>query len=99
MRDLLTAHINNKQLEIINAGWCMSDEASPYYEDIIDQMTIGLRWVKDTFGVVPKIGWHIDPFGHQATNAALFNQFGFNAWFFARIDRQDKSLRMSNKGM
>jgi hypothetical protein len=22
-------------------SWCMSDEATPYYEDLIDQMTIG----------------------------------------------------------
>ncbi len=31
MRNLLVQHINNSQLEIINAGWCMSDEANPYY--------------------------------------------------------------------
>jgi lysosomal alpha-mannosidase len=53
-------------------------------------MSIGLRWIKKTFDYIPRIGWHIDPFGHQATNAALFNQLGFNAWFFARIDYQDK---------
>lgn len=99
MRNLIKQHIQNGQLELINAGWCMSDEANPYYEDVIDQMTIGFRWVKDTFGVVPRIGWHIDPFGHQASNAAMFNQLGFNAWFFARIDRQDKSIRLSKKAM
>ena len=98
-RDLIKRHVKSGQIEFINAGWCMSDEANPYYEDIIDQMTIGFRWIKDTFGVVPTIGWHIDPFGHQATNAALFSQFGFNAWFFARIDQQDKSVRMANKGL
>jgi len=36
-------------------------------------MTVGNLWLLETFGVVPTIGWHIDPFGHQATNAALFN--------------------------
>ena len=30
-RALLKQHINNKQLEIINAGWCMHDEATTYY--------------------------------------------------------------------
>lgn len=91
--------VQNKQIEIVNGGWCMSDEANPYYEDIIDQMTIGLRWVKENLGAVPVIGWHIDPFGHQATNAALFNQFGFNAWFFARIDWEDQKLRMEKKAL
>lgn len=68
----------------------MHDEATTYYEDIIDQMTTGLTWVKNKFGVVPTIGWHIDPFGHQSSNAALFSLLGFNAWFFSRIDYQDK---------
>lgn len=38
--------VANKQIEFINAGWCMSDEANMYYEDFIDQMTVGLRWIK-----------------------------------------------------
>lgn len=51
----------------------MSDEATPYYEDVIDQMTIGLRWLKQTLDVIPKVGWHIDPFGHQASTASMFS--------------------------
>ena len=31
MRDSFLQLIQNKQIEIINAGWCMSDEAAPYY--------------------------------------------------------------------
>ena len=46
MRTNLKWLITTNQIEIVNAGWCMSDEANPYYEDIIDQMTIGFRWVK-----------------------------------------------------
>ena len=99
MRERFLALIQNKQIEIINAGWCMSDEAAPYYEDVIDQMTIGLRWTKEVLNTVPTIGWHIDPFGHQSTTAALFSQFGFNAWFFARIDMQDKDIRTEKRAL
>ena len=28
--------VANGQFEFINGGWCMNDEAAPYYEDIID---------------------------------------------------------------
>lgn len=52
-REQMKALVANKQIEFINAGWCMSDEANMYYEDFVDQMTVGLRWIKDTFNVVP----------------------------------------------
>lgn len=77
----------------------MSDEAAPYYEDVIDQMTIGHRWLKENLGVVPTIAWHIDPFGHQASSASMFTRMGLNAFFFARIDYQDKENRLKNKAM
>jgi len=53
-------------------------------------MTIGLRWLKDTFNYVPSVAWHIDPFGHQASSASMFSQMGFQSFFFSRIDYQDK---------
>lgn len=94
-KDRIKSIVKNGQLDFINGGWCMSDEATPYYEDMIDQMTIGLRWLKDTFDYVPDVAWHIDPFGHQASAASMYSQMGFQSFFFARIDYQDKSKRMS----
>ncbi|EAS04708.3 glycoside hydrolase family 38 amine-terminal domain protein (macronuclear) [Tetrahymena thermophila SB210] len=89
--------VKNGQIEIINGGWTMHDEATTYFEDIIDQMTVGHQWVKDHLDVIPSIGWQIDPFGHQSTNAALFSQMGFNAQWFARVDYQDFEYRKSEK--
>jgi len=95
MKDL----VKKGQLHFVNAGWCMSDEASMYYEDFIDQMTVGLRWLKETFNYVPSVAWHIDPFGHHSSSASLFSQMGFNSFFFARIDYQDKEKRMNEKSL
>lgn len=33
--------VANKQLEFVNGGWCMNDEAATHYNAIIDQMTLG----------------------------------------------------------
>ena len=51
----------------------MNDEAAAYYEDIIDQMTIGHQFLKQHFDYIPTIGWHIDPFGHSQAQASLFS--------------------------
>ena len=62
-------------------------------------MAIGHRWLKDTLGVIPEVAWHIDPFGHQASSASMFSRMGIQSFFFARIDYQDKALRLDKKNM
>eukprot|EP00351_Strombidinopsis_sp_SopsisLIS2011_P000654 CAMPEP_0116876402 /NCGR_PEP_ID=MMETSP0463-20121206/8349_1 /TAXON_ID=181622 /ORGANISM="Strombidinopsis sp, Strain SopsisLIS2011" /LENGTH=103 /DNA_ID=CAMNT_0004522981 /DNA_START=266 /DNA_END=578 /DNA_ORIENTATION=+ len=77
----------------------INDEACPHYEDMINNMMIGHDFVKREFGVTPRIGWQIDPFGHSNTNARLFAEMGFDAWFFARLDIEDKLKRVHNDEM
>lgn len=78
--------VKEGRLEIVNAGWSMHDEAGPHYEDMINNMMKGHEFLLKEFGVKPRIGWHLDPFGHSNTNARLFAEMGFDAWFFARLD-------------
>lgn len=52
---------------------CMHDEAAPHYIDMIDQTTLGHRYIKEQFNVTPRIGWQIDPFGHSAVQAYLLS--------------------------
>lgn len=68
----------------------MNDEATPYYEDIIDQMTVGHKYLLDNFNVIPHIGWQVDPFGHSSTQALFTHLMGFDGWFMGRIDEEDK---------
>ena len=98
-RERVRTLVQKRQLQFVNAGWCMSDEAGMYYEDFVDQMTVGLRWLQETLDYVPSVAWHIDPFGHHAASASLFSQLGFNSFFFARIDYQDKSNRMDKRNL
>jgi alpha-mannosidase len=49
--------VSNGQLELINGGWSMHDEACPTYQDMINNMMIGHDFIKEEFGVKPRIGW------------------------------------------
>jgi alpha-mannosidase len=60
------------------------------YEDMINNMIIGHNFLKKEFGVIPRVGWMIDAFGHSSANARLFADFGFDAMFVARGHRDDK---------
>lgn len=37
--------LKNGQLEIGNAGWVENDEAVCYYDDVLDQYTIGMNFL------------------------------------------------------
>jgi len=91
--------VKEGRLEFANGGWSASDEACPNYEDMINNMLIGHNFLKKEFGVKPRVGWHVDAFGHGATNARLFADFGFEAMFFARMDRTDKLSLEKVKGL
>ena len=73
----------------------MNDEATTHYVSIIDNMSLGMKWLNQTFGKcgITKTGWQIDTFGHSREQASLFAQMGFDSLFLGRIDHQDKSLR------
>ena len=92
-KDLVKYLVGNGQLEITQGGWSSTDEACPNYEDIINNMYLGHMFLKKEFGVIPKIGWMIDAFGHSTANAALFADFGFDAVFFSRIDLPERTDR------
>jgi alpha-mannosidase len=78
----------------------MHDEATSYYTDMIDQTTLGHRFLLNEFNFVPRIGWQIDPFGHSATQASLLSaEVGFEGLFFARIDYQDLAIRTANSNL
>ncbi|XP_065289713.1 lysosomal alpha-mannosidase-like [Dermacentor albipictus] len=94
-KERFNALVQSGRLEFISGGWVMNDEAGVYYTNTIDQMTYGLRKLKDTFGKcgVPRIGWQIDPFGHSREYASLLAQMGMDGYFFGRIDYQDFRAR------
>lgn len=99
MKNDVRTLVKEGRLEFANAGWSSHDEGCTHYEDIIDNMMVGHDFLLKEFGVKPRIGWQVDTFGHSNTNPRLFAEMGFDAWFFARLDFQDKAKRMAEKSM
>ncbi|KAK2974187.1 hypothetical protein RJ640_021478 [Escallonia rubra] len=92
--------VSSGQLEFVNGGMSMHDEAASHYIDMIDQTTLGHRFIKEEFNITPRVGWQIDPFGHSAVQAYLLGaEVGFDSLFFARIDYQDRAKRTNERGL
>jgi alpha-mannosidase len=90
IKNVIRTLVSQGRFEFVNGGWVSHDEACPSFNELIDNMLEGHLFLKSEFGIVPKIAWHIDEFGHSAVNAMLFAQMGFEAIFFARDDETDK---------
>lgn len=63
----------------------MHDEALPDYRNELLQMETGLRWLNETFGVRPRVGWQIDPFGASSITPSLMSLLGYEAVVINRI--------------
>jgi hypothetical protein len=87
------------QLEFINGGWSMHDEACPTFIDMLDNTHVGQRLIYESFGVVPKTTWQIDPFGHSGFQGSMLSSpiSGVNGVYVARMDYQDISQRKTTK--
>ncbi|KAK8758066.1 hypothetical protein V5799_004302, partial [Amblyomma americanum] len=68
--------VSEGRVELVSGGMVMNDEASTHYSDIVDQMTLGMRWINATFGAcaLPRAVWQLDTYGHSREQAALFAQ-------------------------
>jgi alpha-mannosidase len=77
----------------------MHDEACPTYEDMLMNMMVGHDFIMKEFGVKPRIGWQLDPFGHSSTSTRLFAEMGFDMWVFGRGDDNEKDQRKKDQSM
>ncbi|KAM4708331.1 LOW QUALITY PROTEIN: alpha-mannosidase 2 [Discoglossus pictus] len=84
-KDAVKKLIELKQFEIVTGGWVMTDEASPHYFSIIDQLIEGHQWLEKNLGVKPKSGWAIDPFGHSPTMAYILKRSGLKNMLIQRV--------------
>ena len=91
--------IKEGRLEIINGGWVMHDEAGTYYKHLIDNMRIGLKFLKEEFNISPKIGWFIDPFGHSCATSHILSQMNFEKIVLTRIDYLERKYRIENHNL
>ncbi|CAG9312638.1 unnamed protein product [Blepharisma stoltei] len=97
MKNQMKILIKTGRLEIVNGGWSMPDEACTNYMDLQENFVIGHEFMREEFGITPKIGYQIDNFGHSATFAEMLIEMGYQGLVLSRIHYHDKKERTANK--
>jgi hypothetical protein len=88
-----------KQLEFIGGGWVMHDEAVNNAYTIVNQLSLGLKFLNETLEVRPKYEWHIDPFGHSLMMPELYESLQYNAIILNRIPNPLKQKMKGTKSL
>lgn len=96
MQENVKKIVRDGRFEFLNGGWTANDENCPNYEDILNNMMIGHQFLKKEFDYIPRVAWLLDSFGHSAGNARLYADIGFDAIFFARMDRPEIKNRFNH---
>jgi lysosomal alpha-mannosidase len=91
--------VENGQLHFVHMGHCMEDDAAPTLNAVVEQMTLGHEFLLETFGVRPRVAYHIDPFGLSSSLAALWNMSGFEYFVINRIDYRQKNAWFDSQGL
>jgi len=76
------SYLQNGQLEFIGGGWVMNDEPLALWSDVIDQVTLGHRYLQKELGEIARVrhGWQIDMFtGYSSVTPTLWALMGYDA--------------------
>ena len=74
-KSLVKALVKSGRWEFANGGWVMHDEATTYYQHLLDNMRLGLQFLRSEFNITVETSWFIDPFGHSAANVKFYFYF------------------------
>jgi alpha-mannosidase len=74
-------------------GWYLQPDCNlPCGESFVRQITIGLTYFREKFGVRPRVAFNVDPFGHSRGLVQVLKKSGYTGYLFCRPDAQHLSL-------
>lgn len=75
--DDLRALVKDGYLQILNGGISQHDQGCVYIDHLIFNYEYGRGYTKKHLGLIPIVGWSIDPFGVSVGSAKAFKEMGF----------------------
>lgn len=77
----------------IMGGWHLQPDCNmPSGEAMVRQIHEGRKYFKEKFGVVPKVGINVDPFGHSRGLVQIMVKCGYEGYLFMRPYASFKAL-------
>lgn len=75
-KEIIRKLLRQGRIDISGGSWASNDEAVSHYSAMIDQCTLGFRFIKNELRSCsqPAVAWQLDLFGHGKEINSLFAQ-------------------------
>ena len=77
---------------IVGGWWVEPDCNIPCGESFVRQALYGQRYFKDRFGVIARVGYNVDSFGHHGMLPQILKKSGLDFYVFMRPKPEEKAL-------
>ncbi len=77
--------VKNGQIEIVGGIEAIPDSNIPCGESLVRNILYGKQWVKEYFGVEPKVGTMLDAFGSSGQLPQVLSKMGYKAFLSGRM--------------
>lgn len=88
----IRTHVASGRWEVVNGWWTQPDCNFPSIDGLHRQLSTGLAYVRDRFGVTPRCGFNPDSFGHAAILPEVLRAHGQDRYVFMRPGPQESTL-------
>jgi len=88
----IVAHVKAGRWEIVGGWWIQPDCNAPSGWALKRQIEVGQRYFQSRFGILPKIGYNVDSFGHAATLPKMLRDHGQEYYVMMRPQEHELAL-------
>ncbi|TNV84658.1 hypothetical protein FGO68_gene4646 [Halteria grandinella] len=87
------------QLEFVNGGWEMHDEACPTYQDMIMNIQVGHRFLMEELSYVPRVALSVGDSGHSLAHPRVMSEAGLQSMYLLNVNEDERWQRRQDKAL
>lgn len=92
MFEEIQLRVKEGRWEIVGGWWLQPDCNIPAGESFVRQGLYGQHYFKEKFGIIAKVGYNVDSFGHNGMLPQILKKSGLDYYVFMRPHPHEKGL-------
>lgn len=99
VKDTVKYLVSMGQLEFVNGGWEMHDEACPTYHDMLLNIQLGHKFLKEELDFIPRVALSVGDSGHSLAHPRVMSEAGLESMYLLNVNEQERWERRRDKAL